>query len=267
MLREANVSEDQATIYVTQRMRKTDHLQAKDTREKPALWGERAPAQFDLRVAWWVKVAGMVGAILLAVVWVDGPVAKWVIDAKPLETGWLSKGDVQREVKMLEQYGQVVCTVVVIAAVALSDKRGRRRALAIGMACLLTVLATHLLKDCFGRARPGVAQDNPWIWGGPLMGFTKGSAWGSFPSAHTSGAFALSVALSWFYPRARGLLMGLALLTAGFRVLNHGHFVSDTLFGILLSVGVARWSLQAKLAGRLIAIAPPPVRAWWMQEQ
>jgi membrane-associated phospholipid phosphatase len=96
------------------------------------------------------------------------------------------------------------------------------------------------------------------------MGFHKGSAWQSFPSSHTTGAFALSLGLAWFYPRGRGLFLGLALITAAQRVLHGAHFVSDTLAGMGIALLMTRWSLRAKLAGRLIVLAPPWAQAWWM---
>jgi undecaprenyl-diphosphatase len=75
------------------------------------------------------------------------------------------------------------------------------------------------------------------------MGFTMGSKYGSFPSAHTTGAFALAAGLSWFYPNARGLFVGLAVVTAGQRILHHAHYLSDVFAGIILGVGVTRMVL------------------------
>jgi membrane-associated phospholipid phosphatase len=174
-------------------------------------------------------------------------------------------GDAGRELMLLEQWGQGACSVAVVLAVALLDPAGRRRALSLAIGCLLTLLATHLLKDLFGRSRPFVVgDDGHWKWGGPALGFTGGSRWGSFPSAHTSAAFALASGLSWFYPRGRALFLGLALITAAQRVLHTAHYVSDTIFGMAVGVFVTRWTLSAKLAGRLIAAAPRKIREWWL---
>ncbi len=168
---------------------------------------------------------------------------------------------------MLEQWGQWVSSVLVIAAVALIDKAGRRRALAIAIGCLLTVLVCYLLKDLFGRTRPYVLRNGlhpgEWIWGGPAKGFSQGSEWGSFPSAHTTGAFALSVGLSWFYPRARGLFMGLAVVTATQRILHSFHYLSDVLAALGLSILITRWTLRENFAGRLIHTLPVNIRLWF----
>ncbi len=245
------------------------------TSASPELWHEGPPVHFDNVLPWWLKVAALLLLILLALRFVDSPLAAWVLRSHPIPDLANAKapgGDAGRELMFLEQWGQWVCSVIVITAVALLDRAGRRRALAIALGCLCTVLVSYLLKDLFGRSRPYVAEGlhqalGSWTWGGPAMGFHKGSAWQSFPSSHTTGAFALSVGLSWFYPRGRALFMTLATITAIQRVLHAAHFASDVLAGLLLAVTVTRASLHAKLAGRLIAMAPPAARNWWLTDQ
>ncbi len=152
---------------------------------------------------------------------------------------------------------------MVIVAVALIDKAGPRRALAMALGCLATLAVTHLLKDLIGRSRPMIGD----FWGGPAMGFTKGAAWGSFPSAHTSGAFALAAGLAWFYPRGRGLFVTLALVTACERVLHDALYFSAVVGGMRVGVMVTRWTLQAKLAGRVIALSPAGGQRWWLRDR
>jgi undecaprenyl-diphosphatase len=236
----------------------------------PSLWHEPAPRQFDLHVPLWLKLAVFALATVLAILFLDQPIAVWA-RAHPLHNLADPKapgGDIARELMWFEQFGQSVCTVTVVIAVALLDKQaGRRRALAIGLGCLFTLLMTHLLKDLIGRSRPFIAAtDGSWVWGGPVMGFTKKSPWGSFPSAHTTAAFALASGLSWFYPRGRALFMGLALFTAAQRVLHTAHYLSDTIMGVVIGVGVMRSTLAAKVPGRLIALGPPAVQRWWLGE-
>src|SRR5881275_2299443 len=92
----------------------------------------------------------------------DQPLAQWcdahripdLLRLRPNGTPPRSYGDPGRELMFLEQFGQFTCTVIVILAIALLDPKGRRRALSIAIACLLTVALTHLLKDLAGRSRP-----------------------------------------------------------------------------------------------------------------
>lgn len=235
----------------------------------PALWHEPAPQHFDLAVAWWIKAAIVVIATGVAIAWLDFPIAHWTLATHPipdLMDPAAKHNDIARELMMLEQWGQWICSVLVILAVGMLDPRGRRRALAIALGCLCTVLLTYLLKDLCGRSRPLVFHDGSWHWGGPAMGFVQGSSWGSFPSAHTTGAFALSVGLSWFYPRARGLFMGLAIITMVQRVLHSAHFLSDVLAGMGIAVLMTRWTFRLKLAGRLISLMPASWRDWFLRD-
>jgi membrane-associated phospholipid phosphatase len=232
----------------------------------PALWHDAAPHHFDLAFPWWAKFLLLVAATLISIQWLDYPIAHWTLLTHPipdLADANAKQGDAARELMFLEQWGQWTCSVLVILAVALIDKAGRRRALAIAIGCLVTVLITYLLKDMFGRSRPHVLDNGNWIWGGPAKGFHNGSAWGSFPSAHTTGAFALSVGLSWYYPRARGLFMSLAVITAAQRILHSFHYLSDTFAGIAMSVLITRTTLQHQFAARLVARFPKSVQAWF----
>jgi undecaprenyl-diphosphatase len=233
-----------------------------------------------MRVPLWAKLLVLAGAVVVGILFLDRPAAVWA-RAHPIPNlayGGAGGGDAGRELMWLEQWGQGVCSVFVIAAVAFLDKAGARRALSLAIGCLATLAVTHLCKDLIGRSRPFVGLNPPagtaawgadgaWVFGGPGMGFTKGSAWGSLPSAHTSAAFALSCGLSWFYPRARGLFMALAVITAGQRVLHNAHYVSDVFAGMAIGVFVTRFTLRARVAGRLIALAPPAARAWWLRDR
>ncbi len=83
-----------------------------------------------------------------------------------------------------------------------------------------------------------------------MMGFTHGSSWGSFPSAHTAAAFALSTGLAWFYPRARVLFFTLACITAGERVLHDAHYLSDVIAGMAWGITCTRWVLRMRQTGQ-----------------
>jgi len=213
----------------------------------------RPPAHFDLAWAWWIKL--LIGLLLLgAAASFDARMAAWVERVKPMAQ--LDEGDTGRELKFLEQFGQWACSIIVILGVWLIDKKGKYRAVAIGLSCLATVGVTYVLKDMIGRPRPTTellawmhAGDRAW----EFAGLSKhGSAWGAFPSAHTTGAFALACGLSWFYPRGRALFYGLACITGVQRVLHNAHYLSDVVGGAIIAISVSRLTLRLNPTGRWI---------------
>jgi membrane-associated phospholipid phosphatase len=231
---------------------------------RPALWSAPAPSRIDRLFPWWLQILVGVAATIVAYLWIDQRVTAWAILNEPLTEGadvLRVHADTVRELAMLEQYGQWVCSLLVIALVAMLDREGRRKALAIGLGCLATVVACYLMKFAIGRTRP-YSADGAWHFH-PFGG--HGSFYQSFPSAHTTGAMALSAGLAWFYPRARGLFYTLAAITAAQRVFHHAHYVSDTIAATVLAITIVRATLHANLAGRLIDSLPPKVRQWWLQ--
>ena len=209
----------------------------------------------------WGGVMGVLALLLIGSFWIDQRVAAWAMDKHPipdLVDPAAKHGDGGRELMHVEQFGQVVSSVLVIAAVALIDKQGVKRALAIGIACGAAAIACHLLKDVLGRNRPGELADAAWQFWGPGLGFTKGSKYGSMPSAHTVGAFSLAIGLAWYYPRGRALFYGLACAVAAMRILHHAHYVSDVLAGVLLAMLVAGGTLKANLADKILGKLSAP---------
>lgn len=236
-----------------------------------------APVRYDSKIPFLAKV-GVVAIMLVIAFAFDRKVAAWVI-AHPTWFWDLAsnhpharKGDIARDLIWLEQFGHWAATTAICCAVGLLDPKGRRRGLAIAAACFWTFVVTHLLKDTFGRTRPNMwdalhIPPGTWIWGGPEQGFRLGAGWASFPSGHTSAAFALASALAWFYPRGRILFMYLAVVTAIQRVLHEAHFISDVIAGMAVGVCVSRIVLSLNIAGRSIACFPGPMKRWWMNQE
>jgi membrane-associated phospholipid phosphatase len=88
----------------------------------------------------------------------------------------------------------------------------------------------------------------------------------SFPSGHTSTAFALAAALGVLFPRGRWLFYSVATLTGLQRISENAHYVSDVVAAAGFGVGVtyaALWcinTLQLRAAARkppLVAEATP----------
>jgi len=103
---------------------------------------------------------------------------------------------------------------------------------------LYASLLTQVLKMTLGRSRPYQntgARD--------FHGLAFSNAQWSFPSGHTTIAFATSASLSVRLkrPLATAALFTLALLTTGQRLYDDQHWLSDTLFGAAIgtSIGLA----------------------------
>jgi membrane-associated phospholipid phosphatase len=115
-------------------------------------------------------------------------------------------------------------------------------------AVLLASLSTTLLKMTFGRQRPYLNEghtDFDWFQ-------LRSSAW-SFPSGHTTAAFAMSTVLACRidHPAATVALYSIAALTAAQRIHDDNHWLSDVLLGAAIGTcvgwGVAhRWNFDKK---------------------
>ena len=108
------------------------------------------------------------------------------------------------------------------------------------VATVLTGVTVQLLKHLFGRARPDVLIVNV--------------DFGSFPSGHVANAAAMAVILSILFPRwwtwVAGSIYTIVMMFS--RTYLGAHWLSDTVGGLLLGVGVAVlvWApLAAKLNG------------------
>ena len=119
-------------------------------------------------------------------------------------------------------------------------------------AAALSEAVTYLLKGIAGRARPtldSTRADN-FKFG---RGFWAGDDYASFPSGHTTAAFAFATALttrlmarrSPWAPWAGPVLFSVAAVTAVGRLYNHKHWMSDCLTGAAIgTIGglvAARW--------------------------
>ncbi|MGE4221507.1 MAG: phosphatase PAP2 family protein [Alphaproteobacteria bacterium] len=112
-------------------------------------------------------------------------------------------------------------------------------------------IAVNILKVIVGRARPkfydtfGATEFAP---------FTFGSDYASFPSGHANTSFAIAVALSFFLPRLRPLLLAIATAVALSRIGVGMHYLSDVAAGALLATVVV-YELRRQCAQRRIVFA------------
>ncbi len=110
-------------------------------------------------------------------------------------------------------------------------------------------IAAQVVKHLVGRARPDDARHfDPYQFGG----LSVRNAFASFPSGHTTTAFAMAVALSLLLPRLRVALFTLALAIGCSRIVVQAHYISDVAAGGLLGTLTA-WRVAHVFAARGIA--------------
>lgn len=135
-----------------------------------------------------------------------------------------------------------------VAAVLLDDDDGRREAGSMLEAAALSGAAAYALKEIAGRERPYTTADH--------TSFDEGGD--SFPSLHTTAAFAIGTVLAesgndrqrWL---RRVLGYGLAAHTAYARLDHDAHWLSDTVAGAALGIATARFVMKRRESAPALA--------------
>jgi hypothetical protein len=131
-------------------------------------------------------------------------------------------------------------------AALLRDRDGYEEGRAMLESAGLTVLSTTLIKYAAGRRRPNETSSvDDWRNSG-----------GSFPSMHSSTAFAVGTVLAesgnssdrW---TRRAIGYGLALATSYERVHGNAHWLSDTVAGAALGIATAQFTMNGRDERRL----------------
>jgi membrane-associated phospholipid phosphatase len=99
----------------------------------------------------------------------------------------------------------------------------------------LSGIATNILKDIIGRARP-VLLEREGFYG--LKPFTFEAIYNSFPSGHATTFLALAVSLGFLMPRLLKPLVVICAALATTRIIINAHFVSDVFGGAFMGGGV-----------------------------
>ncbi|WP_170128051.1 phosphatase PAP2 family protein [Euzebya rosea] len=139
------------------------------------------------------------------------------------------------------QLGSLVAVPLVVGAALIT----RRRGLALEAAVAGTTAWTlaKVVKDAYGRPRPGGLLEEVAFRGGEPVGF-------GFVSGHTSVAFALATAATLYVPRRwRGRLFAIAALVGLSRMFVGAHLPLDVVGGAGMG-----WAIAA--AVRLVLGAP-----------
>jgi membrane-associated phospholipid phosphatase len=161
-------------------------------------------------------------------------------------------------------FGPSLGTTIYLGGLAFDNPEVRLTGRAVIEAWSFSTAITTVLKVALGRSRPYTNRGNlDYRW----FEFEEPS-W-SMPSGHTTGAFAISSALSVRIDRpwATAGLYSLALVTVMNRIYDDKHWLSDTIIGASIgtAVGITVGKLvneEAKRASEKSPIVPAPLKVW-----
>jgi membrane-associated phospholipid phosphatase len=142
--------------------------------------------------------------------------------------------DLRRFVDLCEVFGHGFGVALILLTVWVLDPHSHRKMARVATMSFGAGVLANTGKLLVARMRPTnfdfsgnvFATFDAWL---PLLGNTSREQ--GFPSSHVATAVGLALALTWLYPRGRGLFFCLAALVAAQRLASGAHFLSDTLWG------------------------------------
>jgi undecaprenyl-diphosphatase len=133
----------------------------------------------------------------------------------------------------------VLLAAVWIALLAFGGAKGRRAALLVALALLVTdQLVNEVVKPWVGRPRPCIAVEEARV----LVKFARSP---SFPSSHAANITAAMTVLAYFYRRWTPLLASLAFLVGYSRIYVGVHYPLDVFAGSAFGFAVAAGAVAA----------------------
>ena len=172
--------------------------------------------------------------------------------------------------KAIETYGTVLIGIAAFALWLLArpggDRKWKLASASALTAAAVGLLVNRIISTAWHRDRPFKTHHVDHIWGP-----RKSDA--SFPSDHSSAAFAIAVAVLLFDPLAGVIFIVLAVLIAAGRVIVGEHYPGDVITGA--AIGTIAALVVVRLAGRIVALAvrgveritDPVLRPLWRRSE
>jgi membrane-associated phospholipid phosphatase len=189
-------------------------------------------------------------AILGSLFFVDRSVVLWVSEVHQAKSFLASFLDGVNPVIAFLGHGATLITGSLVLCVGGRFLSGK--VYSLGKTLLISLLSAgvivQLVKHLVGRARPRIS-DTPLFIGPSFR-----SGYDSFPSGHTTLAFAFAWVLSGYFPSYRVLFYFFAVAVGFERVGDLAHFPSDVLGGAFVGVIVAHVVSMKVFKGQEVAI-------------
>lgn len=132
--------------------------------------------------------------------------------------------------QLLNFLGEKGWIFIAIAIGLIINKSTRSAGIVLFIALALTGLCTEVIKELIERPRPFVAY--PSIE--PL--YHEESLYSSFPSGHTSMAFAFATIIAIFYKQWKYIVFGMAFLMGFSRMYGFVHYPTDVIAGAIVGI-------------------------------
>jgi membrane-associated phospholipid phosphatase len=185
------------------------------------------------------RLAVVVGMLVATAGLIAAENVGWFPPRPTLNRRVFASSDVRREAHAVEQFGQVVSSILVIVLIFQLDPARRKYLPAIAVTLIATAGVVTVMKHAVGRARPAAGEAGEFRSESPTGGEMDAKS-ESFPSGHSASAAATAVLLTALYPRGRYIFWSLALAVAMLRFVNNAHWLSDVIAGVTVGYVVAR---------------------------
>ena len=181
--------------------------------------------------------------------WVAGGTGMFIALDEEINSAFKNNRSIYTEKLMdiFEPFGNGAFTVPALATVYFlshfhENEKAKRTALIATESFLITGLYTTVLKYSFGRHRPRTGNSST-----SFDGFSTNRNENSFPSGHTSTAFAIATVIANEYektPYIKPISYGIATLTGLSRINYEAHWASDVFFGAALGYFTSKTLLR-----------------------